>query len=290
VLDAMKMADLGSEITKASNFGIDLGLSGFSQASNIAMVDPALDAMQKMDLGLAMFGSDYASKAAGLTNGLESRIASDYSALTHLDEKENYPTNLRKSRLPELRLIKPDHSIREDLLLSIKNQDSISRNYIYETLKLLTLCNDAAIIAMRMEIFKPTNKVIGAILDLPQFVPKGKEEFGQFIDNLYTIFYEGAGDDKPRFLKENGGVLERSDCEFIWCFKHLRNKWLRHDPDHGNEKKVNQSRQSLREAFDWLGLNHMPTESEDFVYMHSKLSKGARKFLECLLEKSKEMS
>jgi hypothetical protein len=145
-------------------------------------------------------------------------------------------------------------------------------------------------IAKKLEVFKHTNKAVDAILDLSLFVPKDKAEFGQFIDNLYTIFYEGAGDDKLRFLQENGGVLEGSECEFIWCIKQLRNKWLRHDPDHGNEKKIIKSSQSLRDAFEWLGLNQMPTEPDDFVYMYSKLSKEARRFLECLLEKVKEIS
>jgi hypothetical protein len=167
-------------------------------------------------------GSDYASAMApGISSVLETIKVPDYSALDHLDKTEHYPTNLKKIRNSELRLIKPNHSIREDLLLSIKNrEDSIFCKYICETLKLLPLCNDAAKIAKKSEIFKPTNKAVDAILDLSLFVPRDKEDFGQFIDKLYTIFYEGAGDDKLRFLQENGGVLEGSECEFIWCISN----------------------------------------------------------------------
>ena len=167
------------------------------------------------------------------------------------------------------------------------NEEAMTRKEIYDVLKLRNLCNDAANLAKGREIFKNTNKASDAIVDICCVFPNDKVSFGNFIDNLYILFYEGAGDDKLRFLKDDGGVLEENECEFIWCVKHLRNKWLRHDPDHGSEKKIRASRDTLRNAFRGLGLSRYPTGPEDFLYLHSKLVKESRKFLEAILEKIK---
>jgi hypothetical protein len=88
-----------------------------------------------------------------------------------------------------------------------------------------------------------------------------------------------------RFLTEHGGVLEGSDCDFIWCIKHLRNKWLRHDPDHGKESDIRKSWKEVSDKFIWLGLNHTPIQEKDFRLLHRFLLKEAESFLKKLLEK-----
>jgi len=165
------------------------------------------------------------------------------------------------------------------------NDEALAREESYNMLKLRNLCNDAANLAIGREIFKSTTKASDAQLDICYLIPNDKASFGDFIDNLYILFYEGAGNDNLRFLKEKGGVLEENECKFIWCVKHLRNNWLRHDPDHGSEKKIRASKDTLRSAFRGLGLNRYPTEPEDFFSLHSKLIKESRKFLEAILER-----
>jgi hypothetical protein len=138
---------------------------------------------------------------------------------------------------------------------------------------------------VQKEIFKPTNKVLESYVYLPSMIPQDKRSFGDFIDYLNFIFHEGAGKDNLRFLTEHGGVLERSDCNFIWCIKHLRNKWLRHDADHGKESDIRKSWKEVSDKFIWLGLNHAPIREQDFRLLHRSLLKEAESFLEKLLEK-----
>lgn len=135
------------------------------------------------------------------------------------------------------------------------------------------------------EIFKPTTRLIEASVDLPWIVPVDKRSFAEFVDCFYFIFYEGAGKDHLRFLTDHGGVLSNSDCAFVWCIKHLRNKWLRHDPDHGKGTDITKSWKELSAKFSWLGLEHAPIQSAHFRLLHTNLLKEAEIFLQRILQK-----
>jgi len=107
------------------------------------------------------------------------------------------------------------------------------------------------------------------------------------IDCLYFIFYEGAGKDNLRFLDKNGGPLTNKDCDLIWCIKHLRNKWSRHDIDHGKDKEIQKSWKELAAKFRWLGLAEYPTEARHFQKLHYKLLELAEVFLMQILNNLK---
>jgi len=142
-------ATLGIDYASAIAPGITDITGAMKAQDDLAFVSSLRTSESLCDSLKSTPGIDYASAIpAGISSVLEKIKVHDYSAFDHLCETERYPTNLKKIRVPELRSIKPNHSIREDLLLSIKNQeDSISRKYICETLKLLPLCNNAAKIA-----------------------------------------------------------------------------------------------------------------------------------------------
>jgi len=153
-------------------------------------------------------------------------------------------------------------------------------------LSLVTKCNEVVQAAGKAEIFKPTTRLLEVYVDLPWLVPEDKRTFADFVDCLYFIFYEGAGKDKLRFLKDYGGVLDASsDCDFIWCIKHLRNKWLRHDADHGKEADIKRSWKDLSAKFNALGLEHAPVSKQHFRHLHRSLLKEAEAFLGKILEK-----
>jgi hypothetical protein len=150
---------------------------------------------------------------------------------------------------------------------------------------LIVQCNEAAKIAGKEEFFKPTTRLLEAFADAPWIAPVDKQTLGEFIDCLFFALYEGAGDDKLRFLTANGGVLEREDCDFIWCVKHLRNKWLRHDADHGKDKDIKKSWDDLAAKFSWLELGHLPFLPEHFSHLHVQILQRAEAFLISILEK-----
>ena len=154
--------------------------------------------------------------------------------------------------------------------------------------QLVTQCNEAAKLENGNEIFKPTTKLIVVTGDIPWILARDRNSFADFVDCLYFIFYEGAGKDKLRFLTDvDGGVLSSNDpeCDLIWCIKHLRNKWTRHDADHGKEGEIRKSWKLLQEKFVWLGLSHYPITEEHFRQLHLQLLNKSVHFLETVANK-----
>lgn len=155
-------------------------------------------------------------------------------------------------------------------------------------LELVTLCNEAGkTSAYGVEIFKPTTRLMTVFNDLPWLSPTDRFRFGDVVDCLYFIFYEGAGKDNLRFLDKHGGPLTDADCDLIWCIKHLRNKWSRHDADHGKEKDIQKSWAELAAKFRWLGLTEHPTDARHFQQLHHQLLVLAEDFLASTLSKLK---
>ena len=155
-------------------------------------------------------------------------------------------------------------------------------------LNLVTLCNEAGKTSVfGVEIFKPTTRLLTVFNDLPWLSPTDRCRFGDVVDCLYFIFYEAAGKDHLRFLDKHGGPLTEADCGLIWCIKHLRNKWSRHDADHGKEKDIQKSWKELALQFRWLGLAEHPTTPQHFQQLHHQLLLSAEDFLTSLLRKLK---
>ncbi|MFO0881273.1 MAG: hypothetical protein U0840_28540 [Gemmataceae bacterium] len=154
-----------------------------------------------------------------------------------------------------------------------------------EMLSLVARCNEASKTAGSAEIFKPTTRLLEVFADMPWLVASDKSRFADVVDCLYFVFYEGAGKDKLRFLKDQGGPLAPADCDLIWCIKHLRNKWTRHDADHGKESDIRRSWSELASKFSWLQLGSYPTELAHFRQMHDRLLREAIAFLRLILQK-----
>lgn len=147
----------------------------------------------------------------------------------------------------------------------------------------IATCNEARKLSGAPEIFKPTTKLLEVYADMPWLVPVDKQSFAQFVDCFYFLFYEGAGKDKLRFLKSQGGPIPDDDFDFILCIKHLRNKWTRHDADHGKDSAIKKSWAELASKFQSLGLHHMPVATEDFRILHSTLLARAYEFSQRIL-------
>jgi len=155
-----------------------------------------------------------------------------------------------------------------------------------QVLLLITLCNEAAKTSESGdEIFKPTTRLLSVFIDLPWLSRTDRSGFSEVLDCLYFMFYESAGKDKLRFLDKHGGPLTEADCELIWCIKTLRNKWTRHDADHGKEQDIRRSWAELEARLRWLGLDRYPTDPQHFQRLHFQLLTRAEKFLRLILSK-----
>jgi hypothetical protein len=149
-------------------------------------------------------------------------------------------------------------------------------------LRLITDCNEAAQLAFGELIFKPTNRVLVVFSQLPWMLPNSRETLGDAVDSLFWMLYEGAGRDKLRFLRE--GLLKREDCTAIFNIKFLRNKWLRHDPEHGEDSDIRKSSEVLGDVFASLGLRHLPVEEVHFHFLYRRMLEETERFLARLLE------
>jgi hypothetical protein len=159
---------------------------------------------------------------------------------------------------------------------------------VRHVLALVTQCNEAGKTSTcGIEFFKPTTRLMIAFNELPWIFPTNQSLFGNVIDCFYFIFYEGAGRDKLRFLNTYGGPLTEADCEFIWCIKHLRNKWIRHDADHGDIGDIRKSWADLAAMFRWLGLTEFPTDVRHYQYLYHQLIVQAENFLKRILDNLK---
>jgi hypothetical protein len=156
-----------------------------------------------------------------------------------------------------------------------------------EVLDLITLCNEASKTSIGHEIFRPTTRLMSVFAQLPWLVATDRRGIGDVVDCFYFAFYESPGKDKLRFMVNQGGPLENDDCDLIWCIKHLRNKWTRHDADHGDEKPIQKSWKELAAKFRWLGLAEHPTDEKQFRQLQQQLLTEAKAFLQEIIRRLK---
>ena len=133
-----------------------------------------------------------------------------------------------------------------------------------QTLNAVLRCNKASRLRGRDEVFKLTIQAQEALVMLPGVVVRDESSLRDFVTYFYMLVYEGAGDQKLRFLKEQGGPMERTECDALWNLKALRNKWLTHDPEHGDSKSIDRSYRNLADALRDLGLNNYPRTKSEF--------------------------
>ncbi len=153
---------------------------------------------------------------------------------------------------------------------------------VLDMLRLIPQVNASAKLSGKSEILKPTTRMIEATVDLVALVPSNKSAFADFIDCLYWLFYEAAGRDNLRYLQSNGGPCSEADCDVIWAIKTFRNKWYRHDPDHGDVTGIKRSYRTLGETLRHFGFRQLPVNASDYRRLHLVLVNELIHFLEKL--------
>jgi hypothetical protein len=220
-------------------------------------------------------------------------IADTVSSFIEVPDDEDVPDDKRILRAP---FTQQDELLAYDTIED--ETDTVAMTIVSPTaqivelgrrvLELVTQCNEAGkTSAYGLEIFKPTTRLMTVFNDLPWLTSTDRSRFAEVVDCLYFIFYEGAGKDNLRFLDKHGGPLTDADCDLIWCIKHLRNKWTRHDADHGKEKDIQKSWAELAMKFSWLGLAEYPTDARHFQQLQYQLLLLAEDFLKTILNKLK---
>jgi len=148
-------------------------------------------------------------------------------------------------------------------------------------LELVGLCVETNETLTGETVFKLTPMVLLSFSGLLGTVAQNRVTLAQVVENLYIVLYESAGKDKLRYLERN--YLTRDECEIIWKIKHLRNKWLSHDAEHGSDRDIREARRLRLEALNWLGVERVPTRPDEYARIHGLLLEKVEKFLTLLL-------
>jgi len=149
-------------------------------------------------------------------------------------------------------------------------------------LRRLRECNMQARMRSDEDIFKPTNQLLAAFIDLPWLLARDEKSLGDVVDSLYFLLYEAAGKDKLRFRADGGGPLADQECGVVWTIKHLRNSWLRHDIEHGAKGKTRRQYSVLADDLAGLGFERLPSAPGEFQRLHLSLLRQVEEFLEAL--------
>lgn len=167
----------------------------------------------------------------------------------------NLPATQQRELLDQTEEVPEDAGYETLALLAPSSQladDAIACVLLYER------CNESRLIRGEKPFFKPTTRGTVAACWMGMIVADDRDKFDFFIDQLYMLFYEGAGGTKIKLLTENEGIMERNECEALWDIKQLRSKRSRHDIGHGSEGEVRKKYRDLGEMFRRLGLSRLP--------------------------------
>ena len=159
-----------------------------------------------------------------------------------------------------------------DQIRSENNVHSLSN----EILRLLGDSNNICASKSRKGIFELTNTMVKKFADVGKPV-RTLDDFGNLIDALYEIVYEGSGNISriPDDLKKD---------EFIgFTIKHLRND-LRHDLEHGDENEVRSKKRRIANIYDRLTgkTTTSALEEADFPKLQIGILNELKMFLEDL--------
>ncbi len=124
----------------------------------------------------------------------------------------------------------------------------------------------ALLIAGAPEIFSRTYAATKGIVTLLCLHVHDEMTLGVAVDALYFMVYEASGE-----MKRITPILAEPLCEPVWRLKHLRNTWLRHDPQHGKEGEQKKKFAALREALVYFGSPAKPRAPAEFAALYETL-------------------
>lgn len=143
----------------------------------------------------------------------------------------------------------------------------------------LQYINDLRTAAGEEPMFKPTNKTYTAIPCLTSSFSVDQNTFGNVIDSLYMLIYEGSGNAK-RILE----VLNDTECSPLWDVKHLRTD-CRHDVEHGSDNDIKKKKNNIGKAYKTICGNLKPFKQKEWVTAHCNLFVNVNDFLDLIIEK-----
>jgi hypothetical protein len=194
----------------------------------------------------------------------------------------NLPATQQRELLDQTEEVPEDSGYETLAALAPSSQladDAIACVMLYER------CNEARRLRGEEPFFKPTTRGTVSACWIGMIVAEDRDKFDFLIDQLYMLIYEGAGGLKQKYLIENGGIMERSECDAVWDIKQLRSKRSRHDIEHGSEGDIRKKYRELDEMYHRLGLSRFPQTPKEYALLQRVVLRNLRAFLTELAER-----
>lgn len=170
----------------------------------------------------------------------------------------------------------------DDLLNAVPTARLIRRSL--DIADLAMTINEAAQVRGDDEVFRLTTRYAQAQNQLPWVAARNRTELGLVVDCLYFMLYEGTGEASrltPRYVTQD-------ECGSIWTVKHLRSKWLRHDPNRGEPGKQRASWRTIGTTLSRLGLNCIPATPDEYLHLQEAVLRDVEDFLRRLHDRISE--
>lgn len=123
-------------------------------------------------------------------------------------------------------------------------------------------------------MFKPTTKALMACALVPSRVAFDSSSFGEIIDSLFFLLYEGSGS-----AQRLAARCDKSRLEPLWTLKHLR-LGSRHDVNHGTERDALKKNHQVGEAYMRLVGRVAPRTKSEWMTAQVVLYKDLVEMLE----------
>jgi hypothetical protein len=125
---------------------------------------------------------------------------------------------------------------------------------------LVTKINQRSGFAAREQVFRVTTRSLLASSLIPSFVTGSEAAFGEVIDALYFLLYEGAGGTKNRLTD----IVSDEVLAPLWRLKHLRLHY-RHDIEHGDDRDIKKKYKNIAAAFRALCGRDLPSRPGEWT-------------------------
>jgi hypothetical protein len=125
---------------------------------------------------------------------------------------------------------------------------------------LVTRVNQHSHLAGKEQVFRVTTRCLLASSLIPSFVTGSEAAFGEVIDALYFLLYEGAGGTKNRLTD----IVSDEVLAPLWRLKHLRLHY-RHDIEHGNDRDIKKKYENIATAFRALCGRDLPSRPGEWT-------------------------
>jgi hypothetical protein len=258
-------------------------------AETVALADATDDDVAKdaLESSLELAAEEYAasSDAAAEFLAFGASPTSDESA----DEVAVVPLQLYKLQRDELVRNATAQPLVRGGALDEQPKIRVIASLACELLHRVLRCNAIAKERYGADIFKYTDRTALALVELGALVPTDFHSFGVAVDHLFFLLYEGAGSKNLRFIVDNGGVLKPSEASpIVTTLKHLRNKFTRHDIEHGDEKEIRKSFKARLSVFESLGLTRQPITASEYYGAYAQLLISINQVLDDIMQRLSE--